>query len=280
MPIEVVPFPGGFGAEVCGFDGRQPIGESNIDSLKHRLFEHQVLVFRNQDLSVAQQVQLTCAFGEIETVWDSQNVHPDDNRVQIVSNIGRKDADYKTSSQYWHTDRSFVQRPTMLTFLHSRQLPRAGGDTLFTDTCRAYEGLPASIRLDIDSLRASHSFSFRLSELRSKRYSTVNTEFEEKSFPDVTHPLVRTHPFTGRKALYLNELCINGVIGYDKEASDSLLTYLYAHTLRPEFIYEHKWEKGDLLVWDNPSLMHRGTTTPIDTVRILYRTTTEGGTPY
>ena len=279
MPLQIRPFLNGFAAEVISLNVSDDFDEAVRKLVLDALYDHLVLIFRNQNLTVEQQIRFTEGLGILETAWDSSNTHPSDKRMQVVSNAGRGNISYRTSSQYWHTDRSFVEQPTMATLLHIVQLPPYGGNTLFADMRRAYESLPESTKKLIENLSAYHSFGYRFVELRSRRISQKEAQTEANRYPDVIHPLVRTHPVTKRKALYLSELCLSGIVGVEKEQSDSLLQELYAHALQPEFIYEHRWQPGDLLVWDNPSLMHRASDIPHEHPRTLHRTTTAGPAP-
>jgi taurine dioxygenase len=236
-------------------------------------------VFRNQNLTVDQQIRFTNSIGQLEAAWDTSNTHPEDQRLQVITNAGRKNISQRTSSQHWHSDRSFVERPVLATVLHAVELPPVGGDTLFADMRSAYETLPEGFQSRIANLSACHSYRFQFLTLRSMRISEVVAQTEADQFPDTIHPLVRTHPFTGRKSLYLSELCLREIVGMQKEEAEPLLEELYAHALQPRFIYRHRWRAGDLVIWDNPSLMHRVAEIPHEHPRILHRTTIAGTVP-
>jgi len=267
------------GAEILSLDASEAVTAAVGEEIRNGLFENLVLVFRNQSLTVEQQIRFTDSLGQIEAAWDTSNTHPQDRRLQIITNAGRAKTSQRTSSQHWHTDRSFVERPVLATLLHAVDLPPFGGDTLFADMRRAYETLPERLQDKIANLSTYHSYRFQFLNLRSMRISEAIAQAEADQFPDTIHPLVRTHPFTGRKSLYLNELCLSGIVGMDKEEAKPLLKELYAHALQPKFTYRHKWREGDLVMWDNPSLMHRVDEIPQDHPRILHRTTIAGTVP-
>lgn len=272
MSLNIKRLEGGLGAELLSFDASQPFNNETRNQLLAALFEALILIIRDQDLSVHQQIRFTEALGELEVPWTATNTHPEDNRLQIVSNAGREQIDYKTSSQYWHTDRSFVSNPTLMTLLHIRQQPPVGGYTEFADMRRSYDTLPDSMKERVNGLSAYHSYSFRFLELRRQRIPASRALTESSIYPDVIHPLIRVHPVTGRKALFLSELCLSSIHNMSKEESDSLLHELYSHALQEEFRYQHDWKTGDLLIWDNASLVHRAVDIPQEYPRVLHRT--------
>ena len=279
MTLQVRELSSGIGAEILAFDASAPLDPSTIQAIRNALFERQVLVFRDQELTVSKQIQFTQSLGPLEVAWDTSNTHPDDPRLQIITNAGRKRDSPRTSSQHWHSDRSFVKQPVLATLLHAFKLPPVGGDTAFADMRSAYETLSRDIQERIKHLSACHSYKYQFLKLRSMRISETVAVGEAERFPDVVHPLVRTHPFTGRKSLYISELCLSHIVGLTKDQSEKLRNELYEHSLQPRFIYRHQWKTGDLVVWDNPSLMHRVMEIPHDHPRILHRTTIAGTVP-
>jgi taurine dioxygenase len=298
MPVAVRPLADGIGAEVLSFDASEPVSVSDQVAIREALFDHLILVFRAQRLSIEQQIRFTGIFGTVEVSPDTRNAHPVDSRILIVSNAQAGKTPRPSSSRYWHTDRSFVDKPSMTTLLHVLQVPARGGDTLYADMRKAYELLSAATKARLEGLRARHSYQESLEWLRRQQPWTARRALETAGsrigrvvhrmgarlrsagalrsstrFPDVVHPLVRPHPVTGQKALYLNEVCVTCVEGLGEKESGPLLRELYDHALQPRFIYRHKWRPGDLVVWDNPSLMHRATDTPPECPRLLHRST-------
>ncbi|MBX9587299.1 MAG: TauD/TfdA family dioxygenase [Gammaproteobacteria bacterium] len=240
------------------------------------LDDYHILVFRNQCLSQSDLIKVSSMFGDLEITWDKKDRSQENEHVHMISNIGLKNYDYKSSAQIWHTDNSFLSRPSKYTILHSKIRPAIGGDTMFSDMRAAYNSLSDSVKNKIAGLKAIHSFGHQFKELRNNKYEDNLDEF----FPEVVHPIVRIHPHNNKKSLYLNQLTIKEIIGDDIHENRSLLTQLNDHSVQEKFIYTHKWLEGDLLIWDNASLIHRGTHTPIELQRLLYRTSIIGDVTY
>ena len=266
-----------FGVSITGLDCSAPVVEKVAAALIAALTEHLVVVIRGQQLSVAEQIRFTSALGTPEMSWDQKAAHPDDARVQVIDSSARPPG-VKSTSQVWHTDQSFTRKPSFFTILHNTTTPTEGGQTQFADMRAAYDALPADLQDRLAAAYAVHSYNYDLGQVRMQRYSREAAAEESERFPDVRHPLIRIHPITGRRALYLNQLCVSRIDGLDEDGSARQLTELYEYALAIP-MYVHTWQPGDLLLWDNPSLMHRGTPTPEGQVRVLHRTTTEGPTP-
>jgi taurine dioxygenase len=241
--------------------------------LRAALHEHQLLVLPGPVLSPADQLAVTALLGEAELPWDGTHAHPGEPRMEVFHASPRRP--YRRPAEHWHTDGSFLPEPTCATLLHALVVPEKGGRTRWADSRGAYAALPAAERAALAGRRAVHSFGRQFSGLReaSGRVSASRSSRERSAFPDVEHPLVRPHPVTGAPALYLNELCLDRVAGVPPATGKALLDRLYAHVLRPEFGYEHDWRPGDLVVWDNPSLLHRATPVAPGGTRLVHRTT-------
>jgi taurine dioxygenase len=262
-----------FGAEVTGVRLEQLAGGAPSDLLVDALLAHRLLLFRGSPLDAGRQLRITAAFGRVTPPWDPTHAHPEDDRVELFRESAPRA--YKRPAEHWHSDASFLARPTDVTLLHAVVVPDRGGRTSFTDTRAALEALPGELRDRIGPLRAVHDFARSFSALRqsSSRVSAATAVRERERFPAVRHPLARPHPVHGRVALYLNELCLDRVEGVPPEEGSRLLAEVYAHTLRPRWRYTHRWRAGDLLVWDNPSLLHRGEAVPPGQHRTVHRTT-------
>lgn len=273
-PLDDAPF----GVRVTGLDCSVPLGDEVAAELVRAVTGCLVVVIPDQQLSVAEQVRLTRQLGAPDHSWDLKTVHPEDPHIQVIASQARPPG-VKSTSQVWHTDQSFTRHPSMFTILHALVIPSEGGQTLFADMRGAYDELPEPLRERVASARAVHSYRYQLGQVRAQRYSGDTVTEEEGRFPDVLHPVVRTHPTTGHRALYLNQLCLARIDGQQPDESDRLLAELYAHALEPARIYTHRWKVGDILLWDNASLMHRGTPTPSTEARLLHRTTTAGPVP-
>lgn len=262
------------GASISDLDLSQVDLSSVAAELRRLLCEHLVLLIRGQVLSMDQQIALTTSFGDIEPVWDAPDRHPDNPQIHVVSNALRREKNYRSSSQVWHTDRSFMPHPSVVTILYSVQAPPSGGATSYANMRAAYAELPADIKERTEQARAVHAFSYMMSELMASKYSPERAREEAERYPPVEHHVVRHQPLTGEKALYLNQLCVSHIVGLDPEESRELLDTLYAHALQEKFMYPHEWKTGDVLIWDNSSLMHKGNPSDPQYPRVMYRTTT------
>ncbi len=278
--MHVQRFTAGFGAEVRGLDLREAIDDSLAEELRTALYEHQVLLFRNQVLSLSDQVRFTAALGPVDTPWDQHFQNPQEPRVQIITNAGRQGVTHKTSTLYWHTDHSFAPTPSRETILYAVAVPPAGGNTLFANTRQAYDDLPGDLKDGLHRFRARHSFAYLMMGLLRQRVPESVADAEQARFPDVLHPLVRTHPATGRRSLYLNELCVDRIVDLDEAGSSRLLQQLLDHCLQPQYVYSHRWSVGDVVAWDNVSTMHRADDIPADHPRLFNRTNTIGQVPF
>ncbi|RYF63481.1 MAG: TauD/TfdA family dioxygenase, partial [Comamonadaceae bacterium] len=207
--------------------------------------------------------------------------HPE---ILIVSNI--KDAAGQPiglgdAGHYWHSDLSYKDKPSLGSLLHAQELPGEGGDTLFADQHAAYEALPEALKARIAPLKAEHSYLAKYEELRTRspwRPKLTQAQIDEVA-PSI-HPVVRTHPETGRKALFVSEHFTTRIVGLPEAESQALLAELFAASVRPQFTYRHQWQPHDLVFWDNRSVMHLAAGTPDTQRRKLYRTTIEGDLPF
>jgi taurine dioxygenase len=265
MIPRICALPGSFGAEVFSFDLSRlstAVRKRLIDAL-HR---HLLLIFRGHSLSLDDQVKFTEIFGPLDVrlrPGDRQFRHPDDPRIQIVSN-DRRGPTLTLATLFWHVDQSFRPDPSPVIVLKAVVVTPVGGATMFADMRAAYDALTPDQRASIDSLKARHHFG-----------TLLGMASNGTSHPGGTvHPLVREHSITKRRSLYLNQFSLESVKGLPRKRGGELLRHLYSHTLKPEFIYSHTWTPGDVLVWDNMSLMHRAADIPNDTLRVLHRTHT------
>jgi taurine dioxygenase len=270
------------GIELTGLDLSQPLAAADRDRILRLFRAHPIMVFRGQSLTREQQFAFTSHFGEIETRHVGR--HVDALRytaVHTVSNLGPDGQPIAIPTErgnyYWHTDKSYHAVPSLLTMLHAVELPPVGGGTQFANTARAYAALPEAMRARIDGLRAVHSWEAS----RINCGARPATEEQKRERPAVDHPLVRTHPDTGAKALYLGNHA-GHIIGLPHDEGAALLRELLAFTTQPRFVYTHQWQPGDLVLWDNRCLVHRAL--PHDGMdrhrRVLHRTVVTGTVPY
>jgi len=267
------------GAEVMGLDVSQPMSPNTFRELEALLAEYQVLCFRDQDLSLDQQVCFTRLWGRpLEHTMAGHVRQGENNFVQIASNVG---PDGKPNGKHpdatamrWHTDRSWRSDPAFATLLYGVEVPAVGGDTLFCNTAKAYEALPAETRQRIDDMRVIHSVEY--SRLAAPGGPPA-TEYELRIGPPTAHPLARRHPITGKRAIYLG--CHAWKIeGMSEDDGRALIDELMSFATQERFTYRHKWRRHDLVMWDNRCTFHAAT--PYDTakeIRITHRTVVQGG---
>ena len=280
VDFEIEALDGVLGAQVLGLDLTAPLDEDAISRLRTALNKFHLLVFRDQALSGEQQVAFSSRFGELEGHVVRRHDGSRTPTLHVVSNLdanGQPTATPRSVGNFsWHTDKSYHDVPSYATLLHAQQLPPEGGNTEFANMHLAYESLPAARQQALAALSLVHSWEAS----RINSGSQLATEEEKRERPPVVHPLVRTHPDTGRKLLYLG-IHVSHVDGQPKD-SKALVDELMAHATQRQFVYAHSWRDGDLAMWDNRSLMHRArpdfdaATYP----RVLHRTVVRGSRPY
>jgi taurine dioxygenase len=266
------------GAEVRAVDLSRPIDVALRTRLNQAFSYHSVLVIRDQHLSPHQLLEAVQLFGKVFPQQDKKFALPDCPLIHYVSN---QDS-YPDGTRYipgagYHTDHSNAAAPPKATVLHAVKLPDRGGDTQYVNMHRAYEDLPDSMKQRIDKLRAIHVYQSRHS---ARKLMTLSEE-NRKVVPDaVLHPLVRTHPETHRKALYLNPIRIEGIEGMAEADALALLDELLEHARQPQYEYRHQWRPGDLVMWDNRCLLHKANGDyDMTQVRYLYRIMLQGDVP-
>jgi taurine dioxygenase len=273
------------GAEIA-FDLAQDIDDARFQAIERAFHENIVVVFRGQDLSNERHIEFSRRFGELEIHIVKKYLLPGYPEILLISNIrdeegahiGLADAGFT-----WHTDTSYRRRPSRCSLLYAKEVPERNGaplgDTVFANTIAAYEALPEGMKKRLAGLKAIHRYSARRRVADSPRPKLTQGQLEET--PDIAHPIVRTHPYTGRQSLYVTAGECVGIEGMpDGEAID-LIAELDAHCVRPEFLYRHKWRVGDLLMWDNASAMHLAICDyALPERRLMHRTTVIGTVPF
>ncbi|MES1162967.1 MAG: TauD/TfdA family dioxygenase [Rhizobacter sp.] len=271
------------GAEMIDLDLAAPIADTAFARIHRAHLDHHVLVFRDQRITPQQQVDFSRRFGplQIHVLRQFQlKGHPE---VLVVSNIveNGQPIGLGDAGHYWHSDLSYKERPSLGSMLHAQELPATGGDTLFANMHAAWDSLPAVLQRRVEGLRAEHTYLAKYEQLRERNpWRPALSEAQKAQVQPVTHTVVRTHPETGRKALFVSEHFTTRIVGVSEGESHDLLQQLFAHSVKPAHLYRHRWQPHDMVFWDNRSLMHLASGCPDDQRRKLYRTTIEGDVPY
>jgi taurine dioxygenase len=268
------PLSAALGAEIIGIDLRQEIGDDVFAQIRDAWHQNLVILLRDQKLSEEEQVRFAAKFGAPAQIHTKQFVrnHP---AVMLVSNVredGKPIGALPDGEMHFHTDQCHQERPAKASMLYALEVPSMGGNTLFANGYRAYETLPPEIKRRIEGRKAVNAYD----------YDTAATKRGTRlapSVPSYAHPVVRTHPATGRKALYVNRLMTVRIEGLPVQESDELLAILFDHQERREFIYEHVWRPGDLLIWDNRCTLHARTDFSPNERRLMRRVTILGEKP-
>ncbi|HZM48021.1 MAG TPA: TauD/TfdA family dioxygenase [Burkholderiales bacterium] len=243
----------GIGAEIVGLDLRAPVDAELRKALNAEFAKHHVLVFREQKLTPPEFARAGEIFGELMSHHhkDVREGHPDIYRVR---NEQIAPGQYRIAGGSFHTDHSNHPIPPKATALHPVSLPSYGGDTQFVDMHNAYDDLPEEMKQRIAGLKALHVFESKFSP---RKLRPLDERSQKELPPPTAHPLVRVHPENGRKALYLNPVRIEAIEGMTEEAALKLVAELMAHATHRKYEYRHQWRYGDMLIWDNRSVMHQ-----------------------
>jgi taurine dioxygenase len=271
------------GKEVLGLDISQELDEATFAKLRDAYDQHSVLLFRNQRLSPEQHIRFSKGFGELEIHVVAKYLLPGHPEIFRVSNIMENGQRIGGSGEFWHTDLSYVAKPSRGSLLYSIEVPiRDGlvlGDTLFASTAVSYEALSATMKRKLEGLVAIHRFGDVYAQVQKARSETAKSEdqMRAKLVPDVRHPVVQIHPHTGRPCLFVNEGFTVAIEGMQADESAALLRELFDHSTQAEFVYRHNWQVGDLVMWDNWATVHRGTGGySAQERRLMHRTTLKG----
>lgn len=284
MTVRVIPTGAALGAEVQGVDLSKPLAADDLEAIKQAWSDHLVLLFRGQKLNDDQLIAFSQGFGTLDIAPASATDYAGSQEksrpeIWIISNVveaGRPIGALGDKEAEWHTDMSYVDEPPMASVLHSLEIPRAGGDTSFANMYRAYETLPDDLKQRIEGLVVNHdSSTTSVGELRAGASAVLDV----REAPGARHPMVRTHPVTGGKALYLGRRLNAYVMGLSLEESDNLLDRLWAHCTKAEFAWTHQWRVGDLLIWDNRCAIHRRDAFDGRERRVMHRTQIKGDRP-
>ena len=281
MSIGVRKLSPAIGAEIAGVDLSRPIDRKTFAQIYKLWLERNIILFRGQDLTPEQQIAFSQRFGEIELHTLSAYHMPGYPEIFINSNVVKdgKPIGAQKSGRTWHSDSQFLEIPSSGTILHARAVPDEGGDTLYANMYAAFEALPDETKERIIGLRGRYSRAKSWAIDYSHRQPL--TDAQKAAIPEADHPIVRTHPETGRKALYIGSLSeLVKIVGLPADESRSLSAELFEFATQPRFVYTHHWLVGDVIVWDNRCTMHKAN--PFDEGRyrrLMHRTTIRGDAP-
>ncbi len=282
----VVPLTPNIGAEIRGIDVSAGVSDADMTLIRDALHRFSVIVLRDQKLAPRDQIGLAGRLGPLRVSFMTQLAPEGHVELTTVSNIVRdgKPIGLVDAGALWHTDGSYLAVPDMYTALYSLEIPQRDGevlgDTLFASTAAAYDELPLEVKRRIAGRKAFHSLVHHVQKKSEAKFKVPPvTDAQRAAMPEVAHPVVRTHPVTGRKCIYATEGHTRAIADMPEAESDELLRLLCAHVTKPEFVYRHKWRVGDLLFWDNCSAQHLAVTDYGDIPRRLHRAGIAGPPP-
>lgn len=282
MLLKMRPLAPKIGLEIVDFDLARDLNDATFTLIEQAFNEHGLLLFRRQRINERDHIEISRRFGRLQDHVLKPFLLPDFPQILRISNIEQdgKPIGIGDAGLYWHSDTSYTAHPCRCSLLYAIQIPdkengRSFGDTIFGSLTAAYDALDESTRIMLEPLKAEHSYGKhyqRMQAAGSKRPDL--TEEQKKEVPKVIHPVIRPHPITGRKAIYVNDGYTTHILDKDDDESATLLQTLFEHTVKPEFTYRHHWEVDDLLIWDNSSTQHLAINDyALPQRRLLHRTT-------
>jgi taurine dioxygenase len=263
------------GAEIRGVDLSRPLEERTFKEIREAWLEHLVLRFRGQKLTDPQVLAFSRNFGELDPPGPNPLGRPflaDHPEMNVISNIkegGVPIGGLGDGEAIWHADMTYVERPPMAAILYAIEIPPAGGDTYWANMVLAYQTLPAGLKKQIEGRKAVHDATYNSAGTKRKGYGDVT---DPRAAPGARHELVRTHPETGRKCLFLGRRRNSYVLGLELAESEALLDALWEHATQPQFTFRQEWRVGDVIVWDNRCTLHRRDAFDPRARRLLHRT--------
>ena len=278
--MKIIPTAAALGAEIGGVDLSRPLDDATFAAIERAYDEHGVIFFRGQSITPAQQVAFTRRFGEIAfNIFGERWSVPGHPEIVVLSNItdGGRPTGVRRAGEHWHSDMCYTARPPRGTVLYAIEIPTLHGlplgDTEFASAAAAWDALPEAMKRTLEGRQAVFDF-------RGRRRSTPPTQAEIDRNPPVRHPIVRTHPSTGRRCLYVMRDDCTGIDGMDSGEAEALIAALADHLVKPAFVYRHQWRPGDVLMWDNCTVQHRAIQDyDLPQRRLMHRTTMGGAVP-
>jgi len=277
MTIQITPVARSLGAIVSGVNLNDDLTQSCIDRLGELLIEYQVLFFRDQPVTPQAQARFAARFGSLH-VHPIYPVLPELPEILVLDNHGG----FLPDNDNWHTDVTFTKTPPLAGILAAKQIPSVGGDTLWSSCSAAFEALSAPMQRFLDGLTAEHSIAKSFPPERWQNDPAFKERYERAvaKHPPVRHPVVRTHPVSRRKGLFVNEGFTTHILELSPEESRSVLAFLRAHCARPEFTIRWRWQANDVAFWDNRVTQHYAVADYLPERRIMHRATVNGDEPF
>ena len=273
--LEIKKLGDAIGAEIGGVDLSRPLDEQTFKKIREAWLEDLVLRFRGQKLTDPQVLAFSRNFGELDPPGPNPLGRPflaDHPEMNVISNIkegGVPIGGLGDGEAIWHADMTYVERPPMAAILYAIEIPPAGGDTFWANMYLAYETLPSHLKEQVEGRKAVHDATYNSAGTKRKGYGDVT---DPRSAPGARHDLVRTHPETGRKCLFLGRRRNSYVLGLELAESEALLDALWEHATQPRFTFRQEWRVGDVIVWDNRCTLHRRDAFDPRARRLLHRT--------
>lgn len=277
MSLRITPLSSALGAQISGVDISQTLRVEDRDAIEQALLTHQVLFFRDQPITPQQQARFGAGFGDLHIHPIYPNV-PEQPEVLILDTAVTDVRD----NAIWHTDVTFLPTPALGAVLSAKQLPAYGGDTLWASGIAAFEALSAPMQALLDGLTATHDFtrSFPLERFGNTAEDLFRWEETRRKNPPLSHPVVRTHPVSGRKALFINDGFTTRINELEPAESEAILKLLFAHATRPEFTIRWRWQENDVAFWDNRVTQHYAVDDYRPQRRVMHRATILGDVPF
>jgi len=277
MSLDIIPLSSALGAQISGVDLSRDLNTEQRDAIEQALLKYQVLFFREQPITPQQQTRFAAQFGDLHVHPIYPNV-PEQPEIMVLDTALTDVRD----NAIWHTDVTFLPTPAMGAVLSAKQLPAYGGDTLWASGIAAFEALSRPLQILLDGLTATHDFtrSFPVERFGSTAQDLARWEETRRRNPPLSHPVIRTHPVSGRKALFVNDGFTSRVNELEPAESEAILKLLFAHATRPEFTIRWRWQQNDVAMWDNRVTQHYAVDDYRPQRRVMHRATILGDVPF